>query len=55
LNLTTQRADPLQFKAIASQEIYEVSARELSPENWMDLIVSTQGALQVMCNQQLEI
>jgi len=47
--------DPLQFKAIAPREIDEFWARKLSPENWKDLIASTEDTLQVMCNQRLEI
>jgi hypothetical protein len=55
LEMVLMETDPLIFKAIAPREIDEVWARKLSPEKWMELIASTESALQVMCNQRLEI
>ena len=47
--------DPLLFRAIAPREIDEIWARKLSPDNWIDLMVSAESTLQEMCNQRLEI
>ena len=46
---------PLQFKSISYREIDELWAKKISPQNWMELITSTEETLQVMCNQRLEI
>jgi hypothetical protein len=47
--------EPLLFKAIVPREIDLVWAKKLSPDNWRELIESTENTLQIMCNQRLEI
>ena len=55
LEKVLSETDPLLFRSITSREIDKIWARKLSPSNWMDLMASIESALQVMCNQRLEI
>ncbi len=48
-------SSPLLFKAIVPREIDRIWARKLAPDNYEDLILSTEKTLKVMCNQRLEI